>query len=33
VKCIGSEDQLNSDYIKNSVIPACKDAKKGEVCY
>ncbi len=27
------EDDLNSDYIVNSVIPACKDAKGDEVCY
>ena len=27
------KDQLNSDYIKNSVIPPCKDAKNGEICY
>ncbi len=26
-------DNLNSDLIKNSVIPACKDAKAGDVCY
>jgi len=26
-------DDLNSDLIKNSVIPACKDAAAGEVCY
>ena len=27
------EDNLNSDYIVDSVIPACKDAKAGEGCY
>ena len=27
------KDNLNSDLILNSVIPACKDAKKGERCY
>ena len=27
------EDDLNSDFIVESVIPACKDAKAGEVCY
>ena len=27
------KDDLNSDYIKNSVIPPCKDAKDGEICY
>jgi len=27
------EDNLNSDLILNSVIPACKDAKGDEVCY
>jgi len=27
------KDNLNSDYIVNSVIPACKDAKGDEVCY
>ena len=27
------KDDLNSDYIKNSVIPARKDAKRGEVYY
>jgi len=27
------KDNLNSDYIVNSVIPACKDAKGEEVCY
>ena len=27
------KDDLNSDFIKNSVIPACKDAKADEVCY
>jgi len=27
------EDNLNSDLIVNSVIPACKDAKGDEVCY
>jgi len=27
------KDNLNSDFIMNSVIPACKDAKGGEGCY
>jgi ribonuclease Z len=27
------KDNLNSDYIVKSVIPACKDAKGDEVCY
>jgi len=27
------KDNLNSDFILNSVIPACKDAKGGEGCY
>ena len=27
------KDQLNSDFIVDSVIPACKDAKGGVVCY
>ena len=27
------KDNLNSDFILNSVIPACKDAKGDEVCY
>ena len=26
-------DNLNSDYIVESVIPACKDAKSDEGCY
>jgi len=28
-----ADDDLNSDFIKNSVIPACKDATGDEVCY
>ena len=28
-----ADDDLNSDLIKNSVIPACKDATGDEVCY
>jgi hypothetical protein len=27
------KDDLNSDYIVKSVIPACKDAKADEECY
>ena len=27
------KDNLNSDYILKSVIPACKDAKADEGCY
>ena len=27
------KDNLNSDYIVKSVIPACTDAKGDEVCY
>jgi ribonuclease Z len=27
------EDDLNSDFIKNSVIPPCKDAEGDELCY
>ncbi len=27
------EDNLNSDYILESVIPACEDAKVDEGCY
>jgi hypothetical protein len=28
-----ADDDLNSDLIKNSVIPACQDATGDEVCY
>lgn len=27
------DDDLNSDFIKNSVIPPCTDAEGGELCY
>ncbi len=27
------KDNLNSDFILNSVIPACEDAKGDDVCY